>query len=69
VFGPEAQGQHVDETTLKQATDFHTAPQDGHWFACSGQVRQGGNDFRVGLDAVVIGDSQVAQAEVGRLTG
>jgi hypothetical protein len=34
-----------------------------------GQVRQGGDDFGVGLKAVVIGDSQLAQAEVGRLAG
>jgi hypothetical protein len=69
VVGPEAQGQHVDQATLQQATDFHTAPKHRHRFACIGQVRQGGDDFRVGLDAVVIGDSQLAQAEVGRLSG
>jgi len=59
----------VDEATLQEATDFHTAPQHWHRFACSGQGRQGGDDFRVGLNAVVIGDSQMAQAEVGRLAG
>jgi hypothetical protein len=59
----------VDEATLQEATDFHTAPKHRHLFACSGQVHQGGDDFRVGLDAVVIGDSQMAQAEVGRLAG
>jgi hypothetical protein len=69
VVGPEAQGQHVHQATLQEATDFHTAPKHRHRFAGIGQVRQGGDNFRVCLNAVVIGDSQLAQAEVGRLAG
>jgi hypothetical protein len=69
VVGPEAQGQHVDQAPLQEATDLHTAPEHRHRFAPLGQVRQGGDDLGVGLKAVVIGDSQLAQAEVGRLAG
>jgi hypothetical protein len=41
---------------------LRTAPKNRHRFTRMGQVRQGCGDFGVGLDAVVIGYGQLAQA-------
>ena len=63
----EAKGEHMNQATLQQCTDFHAAPDRGEHRTGAALLLQPGLDFLMGLAAVVIRHRKMLEPPLGGL--